>query len=303
MQIGKGEYRWGRTSKSDFLYEESLSSSKAGAEQWPHGSEDEEFKATFGPVILYRVNVSEATDDEVAQVERKLNTRRFDNEVLVSEMKRGDIVSWLWDEADDFAHSNNFRPIGKVITTADRPQMRGCEIAIQMLDDLNRVFEPESYILDGGHFFKGEDAALSNLTLDGLLAQLIDTSLKLNPSEYLLLVKNIIAMGGANTPDVHSVTPLMHIAENGTIECAKLLISAGANVNARDEHGFTVLMRTVPRNSVAMIRTLIEAGADVATIVSVKGPDGGLIHWTALAIHLDLHPNSKATELLLTPNN
>ena len=59
------------------------------------------------------------------------------------------------------------------------------------------------------------------------------------------------------------MTPLMHAAEKGSVECMNVLIKSGADVNLTDFNHKTALMYAVQCGSTECIRILIEAKADV----------------------------------------
>lgn len=153
-------FRWGRTTISGDVFEESLSPSKAWAEAWPHQEDSKNLKATFGPVKLFRLELPvEASEEEQAAYELRHKTRIDENHVLVSDMSRGQVVSWEWDEAPngDYAISHGIRPLGRIITNLDRPSMRGSDLAIQVIDDDVWIFDPADFIDKGIRFYKATD--------------------------------------------------------------------------------------------------------------------------------------------------
>jgi uncharacterized protein len=61
----------------------------------------------------------------------------------------------------------------------------------------------------------------------------------------------------------YPVTPLMMAAQTPHAECARLLLSAGANPNVIDEEGETPLRLFVKAEDVATVRLLVQCGADM----------------------------------------
>lgn len=72
-------------------------------------------------------------------------------------------------------------------------------------------------------------------------------------------------MEGAN-PDAkrgsNGMTALMHAANKGFEEIARLLLAAGAKVGETDGNGWTALHYAAPKGEVSVARLLLEAGAD-----------------------------------------
>ena len=58
-------------------------------------------------------------------------------------------------------------------------------------------------------------------------------------------------------------TALFVATRDDSVECAELLLGAGAGVNIRDKHGKTALVDAVERGSVQCTDLLLKAGADV----------------------------------------
>jgi uncharacterized protein len=61
----------------------------------------------------------------------------------------------------------------------------------------------------------------------------------------------------------YPVTPLMRAAQLPNAECARILLSAGANPNVIDEEGETPLRLFVKEEDVATVRLLVQCGADM----------------------------------------
>ncbi len=82
----------------------------------------------------------------------------------------------------------------------------------------------------------------------------------------LNLVSDLIVLG-ANVnwqdEDNYNLTPLHWAALNGSVEIARMLIDAGADVNVQTNGGRTPLHWAARRGEVEIARMLIDAGADV----------------------------------------
>ena len=81
-----------------------------------------------------------------------------------------------------------------------------------------------------------------------------------NPEMIRLLVD-----GGAdpNAANQWKMTPLMAVAEQGSLESVKVLVDAGAKVNARNTSGMTALAVAAMRGYEEIVAYLLEEGADV----------------------------------------
>ena len=76
-------------------------------------------------------------------------------------------------------------------------------------------------------------------------------------------IVNILLQNGANPNEWNNLrnTPL-HFCASLTVEVAKKLIDAGADVNAKNIFGFTPLYLSVKCNKIDMVRILMDNGAD-----------------------------------------
>ena len=97
----------------------------------------------------------------------------------------------------------------------------------------------------------------------------------------LNLVSDLIALG-ANVDwrdeENYNFTPLHVAAEYGSVELARILIDAGANVNVQNEWDSTPLHVAASRGKVEISRMLIGAGADVDAQDEVGWTP---LHWAA----------------------
>jgi hypothetical protein len=79
------------------------------------------------------------------------------------------------------------------------------------------------------------------------------------------------------------MTALHWAAQKGHMECARCLVTAGANVNGKDSNHFTPLMVAVTTNRHAMVKELMNLGANVELEMR-----GQRVDWTAHAIDDDM---------------
>jgi ankyrin repeat protein len=59
------------------------------------------------------------------------------------------------------------------------------------------------------------------------------------------------------------MTPLLFAARDGSLEAARVLIDAGANLNAADPNGMTPLMMAITNGQIRVAQLLVDKGADV----------------------------------------
>jgi hypothetical protein len=92
----------------------------------------------------------------------------------------------------------------------------------------------------------------------------------------------------ANIPDDEGEYPLHNVATHGSVDAARLLIAAGADVNSRERSYHTPLSWAVVEGAHSVARLLIESGAtydlwaaaalgDLAKVRSFFAPDGSLL--------------------------
>jgi len=102
----------------------------------------------------------------------------------------------------------------------------------------------------------------------------VDVNTKINNDITLLHVavhfstiectKILISAGvDVNAKDSKGFTPLHGAAESGQVECAKILISAGADINAKDNNDITPFYRAIFSGQVEIVEVFISTGADV----------------------------------------
>ncbi len=77
-------------------------------------------------------------------------------------------------------------------------------------------------------------------------------------------VKLLLDKGAqVNVQGQDGITPLMEVAQRGSLEIIKMLLEHGAQLNAQDESGWTPLMYAATVNKVEVIRLLAERGANL----------------------------------------
>ena len=64
---------------------------------------------------------------------------------------------------------------------------------------------------------------------------------------------------------ISGYTALVAAAENGEMDCVKLLIQRGANVNTPDAHGYTPLMMAAYERRLPVVQFLLAHGAEVSS--------------------------------------
>ncbi|MEO8290047.1 MAG: ankyrin repeat domain-containing protein [Gaiellaceae bacterium] len=80
----------------------------------------------------------------------------------------------------------------------------------------------------------------------------------------LLLERGADPEAVATSQEIGPVQPLHSAAATGRVECAQLLLAAGADVNARQAGGFTPLHSAAQSGNEELTQVLLDAGADPA---------------------------------------
>ena len=97
----------------------------------------------------------------------------------------------------------------------------------------------------------------------------------------LNLVRDLIVLGAnVNWQDEenYNSTPLHVVSIFGSVEIARMLIDAGADLNVQDKDGWTALHEAARNGQVEVARMLIDAGADL----DVQGKwNRTPLHWAA----------------------
>ena len=84
----------------------------------------------------------------------------------------------------------------------------------------------------------------------------------------------------------HTITPLLTAAKINHVECARILLAAGADPNVRDEEGETPLRLFTKSRSLEMVRLLLQCGANM---YRAGGPDGmNSISLAATRLNIDM---------------
>jgi len=98
-------------------------------------------------------------------------------------------------------------------------------------------------------------AAQFNLNLDDLVAQGFDLA-------TLAEQAAAFGFGGRAAADGGGLTPLVFAAREDCLECAKILLDAGANVNQKTLYGWTPIMTATQNRHYKLAAYLLERGAD-----------------------------------------
>ena len=72
----------------------------------------------------------------------------------MEDFKRGILVAFEWSPGDagEYARENQIRPLGKVVTSDDLPQMASTAVGVQIVDDPTWVIDPAFAIAKGKTF-------------------------------------------------------------------------------------------------------------------------------------------------------
>lgn len=76
------------------------------------------------------------------------------------------------------------------------------------------------------------------------------------------MAARLVSNGAAVDCVLRGYTPLMVAAQEGQLESARVLTTAGADIEVRNEHGLTALMAAAQHGHVEIVRLLLDAGAD-----------------------------------------
>ena len=77
------------------------------------------------------------------------------------------------------------------------------------------------------------------------------------------IVRSGVPPQGEQLPTPGGMTPLLFAARDGSLEAARVLIDAGANLNATDPNGMTPLMMAITNGQIRVAQLLVDKGADV----------------------------------------
>jgi uncharacterized protein len=77
------------------------------------------------------------------------------------------------------------------------------------------------------------------------------------------IVRSGVPPQGEQLPTPGGMTPLLFAARDGSLEAARVVIEAGANLNAADPNGMTPLMMAITNGQIRVAQLLIDKGADV----------------------------------------
>jgi uncharacterized protein len=77
------------------------------------------------------------------------------------------------------------------------------------------------------------------------------------------IVRSGVPPQGEQLPTPGGMTPLLFAARDGSLEAARVVIEAGADLNAADPNGMTPLMMAITNGQIRVAQLLIDKGADV----------------------------------------
>ena len=77
------------------------------------------------------------------------------------------------------------------------------------------------------------------------------------------IVRGGVPPQGEQQPQPGGMTPLLFAARDGSLEAARVLIAAGANLNVADPNGMTPLMMAITNNKLPVAQLLVDKGAEV----------------------------------------
>ena len=77
------------------------------------------------------------------------------------------------------------------------------------------------------------------------------------------IVRSGVPPQGEQLPTPGGMTPLLFAARDGSLEAARVLVDAGANLNAADPNGMTPLMMAITNGQIRVAQLLVDKGADV----------------------------------------
>lgn len=74
--------------------------------------------------------------------------------LALAEFERGIVVAFEWGPGGmgDFARENQIRPLGRVVTRDDLPEMASTAVGVQLIDDPTWVIDPAFAIAKGKKF-------------------------------------------------------------------------------------------------------------------------------------------------------
>ena len=77
------------------------------------------------------------------------------------------------------------------------------------------------------------------------------------------IVRSGVPPQGEQLPTPGGMTPLLYAARDGSLDAARVLLEAGANLNAADPNGMTPLMMAITNGKIGVAQLLVDKGADV----------------------------------------
>jgi ankyrin repeat protein len=77
------------------------------------------------------------------------------------------------------------------------------------------------------------------------------------------IVRSGVPPQGEQLPTPGGMTPLMYAARDGSLDAARVLIEAGADLNVVDPNGMTPLMMAITNGKIPVAQLLVDTGADV----------------------------------------